>query len=138
MNPAPASSGPATKLEQFRERSAHLVRQMQRLQKCVERLESVASAGRWIMHGVANAHRTRQQLLCTPRTRAPLPPLTPRMRQVLELLAAGKSERQIASELHVSPRTIHIHVTRLHTRLAVHSRAELLALAYRCGVVRAD
>jgi DNA-binding NarL/FixJ family response regulator len=62
--------------------------------------------------------------------------LTRRMRQILELLVQGKSEKEVASDLGVSPHTVHIHVTRMYSRLGVNSRAELLARFYRQGPAR--
>lgn len=57
--------------------------------------------------------------------------LSPRMRQLVVLLMDGRSEKQAANALGISPHTVHIHVTRLYRRLGVHSRAELLAMVYR-------
>lgn len=53
--------------------------------------------------------------------------LSPRMRQILERLLAGDSEKQIASKLNVSVHTVHTYVKRLHKALNVSSRGELLA-----------
>ncbi len=53
--------------------------------------------------------------------------LSPRMRQILDRLLAGDSEKQIASQLHVSVHTVHTYVKRLHKTLNVSSRGELLA-----------
>jgi DNA-binding NarL/FixJ family response regulator len=57
--------------------------------------------------------------------------LTKRMGEILELLVQGKSEKEVATHLGVSPHTVHIHVTRMYARLCVNSRAELLARFYR-------
>ncbi len=54
-------------------------------------------------------------------------PLPPRLRQVLELLLTGDSEKQIAQKLFISPHTVHSHIKRLHERFDVSSRGELLA-----------
>jgi len=53
--------------------------------------------------------------------------LSPRMRQVLSLLAEGQSEKQVAETLKISPHTVHDYVKMLHRRLGVSSRGELLA-----------
>ena len=58
-------------------------------------------------------------------------PLTVRERQVLELLAAAKSPREIAVELVISPKTVATHVEHILAKLDVHSRAEAVAVAYR-------
>lgn len=53
--------------------------------------------------------------------------LTARRRQTLELLLRGRSEKEIAAELGLSPHTVHEHVGRLYRHFGVRSRAELLA-----------
>jgi len=53
--------------------------------------------------------------------------LSPRMRQTLERLLAGDSEKQIAGKLGVSPHTVHVYVKELYRGFEVSSRGELLA-----------
>jgi len=53
--------------------------------------------------------------------------LSPRMRQVLALLAEGQSEKQVAATLRISQHTVHDYVKMLHQRLGVSNRGELLA-----------
>ncbi len=55
--------------------------------------------------------------------------LSPRLRQVLWLLCLGRSEKEIAMHLDISPHTVHNHVCRLYHSLSVGSRGELLAKA---------
>ncbi|MHC5540207.1 helix-turn-helix transcriptional regulator [Singulisphaera rosea] len=57
--------------------------------------------------------------------------LSPRLRQTLELLLEGDTEKQIASRLRLSRPTIHEYVTELYRRLGVATRAELLSLFIR-------
>jgi two-component system NarL family response regulator len=64
--------------------------------------------------------------------------LTTRELAVLRLLAAGKSNREIADELGISDGTVKIHVTHLFTKLEVTSRTEAIATAARRGLVRID
>ena len=52
--------------------------------------------------------------------------LSPRLRETLEGLLAGLSEKQIAERAHRSPATIHRHVTTLYRRFHVAGRGELL------------
>jgi DNA-binding NarL/FixJ family response regulator len=61
--------------------------------------------------------------------------LTPRELQVLQLLAAGYDQRQIASELVISPRTVSTHVERVLTKAGVGSRAQAVSWAFRQGLV---
>ena len=52
-------------------------------------------------------------------------------REVLNLLIAGKSNKVIARDLGLSPRTVEIHRARLMTRLGVGSLAEAVRIAVR-------
>jgi DNA-binding CsgD family transcriptional regulator len=62
--------------------------------------------------------------------------LTPRELEVLGLLVAGKSNRQIAAELFISGKTASVHVTHILTKLGVHSRLEAAARARELGLDR--
>ena len=55
--------------------------------------------------------------------------LTPRELEVLRLVAAGHTDRQIAAALFLSPRTVHHHVAHLLAKLGVDSRAAAVAAA---------
>lgn len=61
--------------------------------------------------------------------------LTPRQRQVLRLLAEGRTQKEIASIIDVSARTVEFHKYELMRRLAVRSNAELMAVAARHGLI---
>jgi DNA-binding NarL/FixJ family response regulator len=57
--------------------------------------------------------------------------LSPREREVLALVAEGRSNKAIASELFLSPNTIKTHVASLMNKLQAESRAQLAAIAAR-------
>lgn len=57
--------------------------------------------------------------------------LTPREIEVLRLLVAGKSGRDIAAELVLSPRTVERHVANIYRKTQTHGRAQLAAYAVR-------
>jgi DNA-binding NarL/FixJ family response regulator len=75
--------------------------------------------------------------------RLPAPPagggkettLTPRELEVLQLIVAGKSNKEIAVILGVSPNTIGVHRANIMDRLDIHNAAELSAYAVRNGLV---
>ena len=62
--------------------------------------------------------------------------LTPRELEVLQLLLAGKSNRQIAEALFISGKTASVHVTNILAKLGVHSRLEAAARARELGLDR--
>jgi DNA-binding NarL/FixJ family response regulator len=70
--------------------------------------------------------------------RALLARLTPRQREILQLLAEGASSRKMARMLDVSIKTIETHRAQLMQRLAIHDVAGLVRFAIRAGLVRAD
>jgi DNA-binding NarL/FixJ family response regulator len=61
--------------------------------------------------------------------------LTPREREVLRLVAAGRLNREIAEQLSVSERTVERHTSSLLRKLALRNRAELVSYAVRNGLV---
>lgn len=65
------------------------------------------------------------------------PPLTQRETQVLALVAAGRTDAQIAEELVLSPHTVHRHVANIRTKLRVPSRAAAAA-EWAAGQVDVD
>lgn len=60
--------------------------------------------------------------------------LTRRERDVLELVCAGRTNRQIASELFISPKTAELHVSHILAKLNVTTRGEAAALAHRASL----
>jgi DNA-binding NarL/FixJ family response regulator len=62
--------------------------------------------------------------------------LTEREREVLELVAAGLSNEEIAGRLVLSPATAKTHVSRILSKLGARDRAQLVVLAYEKGVIR--
>ncbi len=70
-----------------------------------------------------------------PRPGGPLEPLTDREREVLVLLAAGRSNRQIADELVVALGTVKFHVHSICGKLAAQSRLHAVARARELGLL---
>jgi DNA-binding NarL/FixJ family response regulator len=70
----------------------------------------------------------------TPAGAEALKELTPRQRDVLQLVAEGRSAKEIAALLRISRRTAEFHKARLMDTLGVQSTAELVQYAIRTGV----
>ena len=60
-----------------------------------------------------------------------MPVLSPREREVLKLIASGRSIPAIAQELYLAPSTVKTHVQRLYEKLGVSDRAAAVAEAMR-------
>ena len=67
--------------------------------------------------------------------RTPSHELTPRQREVLQLLAEGRSMKEVASVLNLTPRTVAFHKYRMMEQLKVKSTAELVQYAVRHHIV---
>ena len=92
----------------------------------------------------ALARRGRLTLAPAPGTTlpAPQPPspldrlgLTAREREVLALIAMGRTNREIAQTLFISPKTATVHVSNILAKLGVRSRVDAATMAHRLGVV---
>ncbi|MGV4986077.1 helix-turn-helix transcriptional regulator [Streptomyces sp. NRAIS4] len=64
--------------------------------------------------------------------------LTSRERDVLRLVSAGRTNRQIAEELFISPKTASVHVSNILSKLGVSGRGEAAAVAHRLGLFPAE
>ncbi len=103
------------------------------LMKDVSRVELVravheAAAGRPTLHPEA------QRILMRPPERSPLAELTPRERSVLERIARGRSNRQIALELGLTEGTVKGYVSIVLDKLGVQDRTSAALLAARLGL----
>jgi FixJ family two-component response regulator len=76
-------------------------------------------------------HREQAELS---EIRARLATLTPREREVLEYVVAGKLNKQIAGELGTVEQTIKVHRAHVMQKMKAHSVAELVRLTQRCGI----
>ena len=88
------------------------------------------------------AARARLRLASEPGDEAAAPPdedeepfgLTPRERQVLALVAAGATNREIGRQLYMAEKTASVHVSRILAKLDVRSRTEAAGVAHRLGL----
>lgn len=81
--------------------------------------------------------RTRRAPEVEPDAAELLAELTPREREVLALLASGRSAKQVARQLVISPRTLGTHVQNILRKLGVNTRTQAVAIAHRAGLATA-
>ncbi len=65
---------------------------------------------------------------------ADIPELTPREREVLRLVAQGRTNHEIAKALYIAPKTASVHLSNILTKLGVDNRLQAAAVAHRHGV----
>ena len=109
-----------------RERAEH---EWELAMETVERLGAVP-----LLTALADLAR-RARIGPRPSTYPPgvLSALTPREQEVLELLAEGNSNREIAAKLFIAPKTASVHVSNILAKLGASSRTEAAAIAHREG-----
>jgi DNA-binding NarL/FixJ family response regulator len=85
----------------------------------------------------AVTRRLISEFAAHPRLRPPaqLQELTPREREVFELVATGLSNAEIAAALHLAQQTVKTHVSSVLLKLGLRDRVQAVVLAYESGVV---
>jgi two-component system, NarL family, response regulator NreC len=98
----------------------------------VHAIRQVSSGGFYLSPGVSQAvveaYRSKAE--------RPSDPLSVRERQVLQLIAEGKSTKDVASLLGISVKTAESHRTRLMQKLDIHETATLVRYAIRRGLIQ--
>src|SRR6185437_1837293 len=80
------------------------------------------------MHTAVSSMRVKPRIIMSVK-------LTPREKQVLELVAQGKDDWAIGQLLSISENTVHWHVERIKKRFGVHVRGQAALLAFEAGVI---
>ena len=123
-------------VEMFRAGASGYVPKDAAFDELVRAVRSVASGRKYVSPKVAAA--VLDALSNPAETTSAFAVLTPRERQVLQLLAEGKSTKEIAHSLRVSPRTVDVHRKNTMDKLCLSSVAELTRYAIREGLVSVD
>jgi DNA-binding CsgD family transcriptional regulator len=84
--------------------------------------------------GASGQSAERSSALPAAQAAEVLAALTAREREVLRLIAEGRSNREIGAALFITPKTASVHVSNILAKLGVGSRTEAAAIAYRGGI----
>jgi len=101
-------------------------------------LRSVADGGSYLSPAVSGHDLAAYVRRVGDEGVPPEPALTPRQREVLQLIAEGHGTKEIASRLSLSAKTVETHRAQLMERLGIHDVAGLVRYAIRAGIVSAD
>jgi RNA polymerase sigma factor (sigma-70 family) len=99
-----------------------------------EAIQVVARGERYLGEGEVR-ERLEKQIDSAKGMRDPLERLTPRQREILQLVVEGKKTREIAELLSVSVKTVETHRAQLMDRLGIHDVAGLVRYAIRIGLI---
>ena len=100
----------------------------------VQAIKAVAAGGRYLSPRITDVVVSDYVKRLSATADSTLEALKAREREVLQLVAEGKSTKQIALELHVSPKTIEANRRQIMEKLNIHSVAELTKYAVREGL----
>lgn len=120
---------PAAALHALEAGAAGYVPKDSSLEELVLALQTVAAGGTFISSAIRARLRSLQRSGQTPAG------LSPREREVIRLIALGKSSKEAAKLLGISPRTVDTHRNRVMAKLELHSLADVVRYAMQAGIV---
>ena len=101
----------------------------------LERAIYAVARGERYLGDSASRHRIERYLESPRKIEDPLARLTPRQREILQLVVEGHKTREIAEMLSVSVKTVETHRAQLMDRLGIHDVAGLVRYAIRIGLI---
>jgi DNA-binding NarL/FixJ family response regulator len=108
------------------------------IDEVVRAVKAVAAGGSYLSPEVADVFLEGYRKRPGGRTQSFGPELTDREREVLQLLAEGKTSKEIADALSVSPKTVEAHRRQIMDKLDIHNVAGLTKYAIREGLTSVD
>jgi DNA-binding NarL/FixJ family response regulator len=121
--------------EAFRAGASGFILKKSAASELVTAIREVLKGGVYVTPPVARA-MMRDSLLGQPNPEDPATTLTPRQREVLQLVAEGHSIKEIGAILNVSPKTVEFHKYRVMEQLDLRTTAELTQYAVKHGIVQ--
>jgi DNA-binding NarL/FixJ family response regulator len=135
-----ASSRPAELASAYEAGAAGVVQKTAGIGEIVDAIRAVAS-GRSLVDAsdlVEILRQARRQRERVAAGREISSKLTPREREVLQALADGRSNREIAVQLHITVETQRTHMVNILSKLGAHSQLQALVIAVRHGIVSVE
>lgn len=110
-------------------------------EKLIEALESVGRGEYYLDHSLS--HQVVEEMIRSPEREtkimdATYRSLTPREQEIMRMLAAGLSTKEIAEKLFISPKTVENHRTNIMGKLGLRGSIELARYAARLGLIDVD
>jgi DNA-binding NarL/FixJ family response regulator len=105
-------------------------------ERLIAAIRSVAAGDMLLAPTITQRLVARYARPATPAQASRLDPLTDRERQVLELIARGMSNTEIAARLYLGEATVKTHIGRVLSKLDLRDRAQAVIVAYESGLVR--
>ena len=102
----------------------------------VELAIRAAARGETYLTPAVSKHVIDSYMQCLDASGNPLDLLTPRQREILQLIAEGKTTKEMAKLLHISVKTVETHRVQLMDRLGIHEVAGLVRFAIDHGLVQ--
>ncbi len=119
-------------LRETRQIRQNLAQSIEKLRSTLAQTSEIATGSEWSWISSGPDAARRQE---APADSSLLHALTPREKEVLRLIAEGKSTKQVAVELNIAFRTAVCHRYRILQKLHLHETASLVRLAVRAGLV---
>jgi DNA-binding NarL/FixJ family response regulator len=102
----------------------------------LEAIRTVAAGGRFLTRKIGRMLQEEHVRLLESRDlEDTYELLTDREREILQLVAEGKANKEVAQVLHISPTTVETHRTHILQKLGLHSVPELILYAVRKGII---
>jgi len=135
-----ASSRPAELAAAYEAGAAGVVQKTAAISEIVEAIRAVASGQSLVDASelVEILRQARRQRERDAVGRQLADKLTPREREVLQALADGRSNREIAVQLHITVETQRTHMVNILSKLGAHSQLQALVIAVRHGIVTVE
>ncbi|MDX6548353.1 MAG: hypothetical protein QOG33_1903 [Gaiellales bacterium] len=135
-----ASTRPAELAAAYEAGAAGVVQKTARIGEIVDAVRTVAAGGSLVdpLELVAILRQARRERDREATGRQLADRLTPREREVLQALADGRSNREIAERLHITVETQRTHMVNILGKLDAHSQLQALVIAVRHGIVSVE